>query len=96
MTQLLQKILKLSPSERIIMVEAIWDSLEEKDAWLDISEQTRQLLDRRLDAHHSDPEQGSDWDDTKARIEKLLWCTKSSLSLLLIQILQRLQYNTNT
>lgn len=72
MTQLLQEILKLSPSERIIMVEAIWDSLEEKDAWLDISEQTRQLLDRRLDAHRSDPEQGSDWDDTKARIKKLL------------------------
>jgi putative addiction module component (TIGR02574 family) len=72
MTQLMNEILKLSPSERISIVEAIWDSLADKDTQLDISAETKQLLDKRLEEHHRHPEEGSGWNEVKARIKKHL------------------------
>ena len=51
MTHMMQDILKLSIPERIQMVEAIWDSIEDKGEQLGVSSETIQLLDERLDAH---------------------------------------------
>lgn len=70
MTHLMQDILKLSIPERILMVEAIWDSIAEKDEQLELSAETKQLLDERLDAHKRNPEEGSRWNEVKARIKK--------------------------
>ena len=70
MTPLMQDILKLSVSERILMVEAIWDSIAENEENLEITEETKQLLDERLEAHSKNPEEGSDWAEVKARIKK--------------------------
>jgi len=70
MTHILQDILKLSIPERILMVEAIWDSIEEKGEQLELSTETKQLLDERLEAHTNNPEDGSSWNDVKARIKK--------------------------
>ncbi|HKK81397.1 MAG TPA: addiction module protein [Prolixibacteraceae bacterium] len=66
----MQDILKLSISERILMVEAIWDSIDEKDEQLELSTETKQLLDERLEAHINNPDEGSNWNDVKARIKK--------------------------
>jgi putative addiction module component (TIGR02574 family) len=68
MTQLIQDILKLSVSERILMVETIWNSIIEEDHQLELSSETKQLLDERILDHDSNPEEGSSWDDVKARI----------------------------
>ena len=38
MTRIIEEVLKLSVPERILMVEAIWDSIEEKDELLEINE----------------------------------------------------------
>jgi putative addiction module component (TIGR02574 family) len=54
------------------MVEAIWDSIEEKDELLEINEATKNLLDDRLLAHQNNPQEGSSWSDVKARIKKQL------------------------
>ena len=59
MTQILKDILNLSVSERIIIVEAIWDSILENEETVALSEETRQLLDDRLIAHQNDPNEGS-------------------------------------
>ena len=70
MTHLMNEILKLSPSERISMVEAIWDSLAGNDDLPGVSSETRHLLDSRLEAHNLKPEEGSEWSKVKARIKK--------------------------
>jgi len=72
MTRIIEEVLKLSVPERILMVEAIWDSIEEKDELLEINEATKNLLDDRLKAHENNPNEGSNWTDIKARIKKQL------------------------
>jgi putative addiction module component (TIGR02574 family) len=69
MTQILQDILNLSVSERILMVEAIWDSIPENEETLGLSDDTKQLLDDRLASHLNNPTQGSSWEDVKSRIK---------------------------
>ena len=69
MTQIMQDILKMSVPERILMVEAIWDSIAENDEQVELSAETKQLLDERLEAHKNNPEEGSSWDEVKARIK---------------------------
>ena len=70
MKQMVQDILKLSIPERILLVEAIWDSITEKDELVEISSETRRLLDKRLAAHKNNPEEGSSWNEVKGRIKK--------------------------
>ena len=72
MTQILQDILNLSVSERILMVEAIWDSIPENEETLGLSDETKQLLDDRMSFHLNNPTQGSSWEDVKSRIKNQL------------------------
>lgn len=72
MTQLINEVLKLSPSERISMVEAIWDSLAESADLPGLSPETKQLLNSRLEVHNLQPDEGSEWSEVKARIKKQL------------------------
>lgn len=65
----MQDILKLSVTERILMVEAIWDSIAESDDKLDLTEKVKELLDNRIEAHKDNPNEGSSWADVKARIK---------------------------
>lgn len=69
MTNMMQDILKLSIAERIMMVEAIWDSIAEDQDKVELSSETKELLNGRLEAHKKDPEEGSGWDEVKARIK---------------------------
>lgn len=69
MSQILKDILNLSVSERIIIVEAIWDSISENEETVALSEETRQLLDDRLIAHQNDPNEGYSWEEVKSRIK---------------------------
>lgn len=69
MTQIMQDILRLSVPERILMVEAIWDSIAENDEQVELSAETKQLLDKRLEDHKNNPKEGSTWDEVKARIK---------------------------
>jgi len=68
MTKILDEILKLSVSERILMVEAIWDSIAQNDEQLELSAEISQMLDERLDNHKNHPHEGSGWNEVKARI----------------------------
>lgn len=72
MTQIMQNILKLSVSERILMVEAIWDSIAENNPDVGVTEEVKKLIDQRLDAHAKNPEEGASWEDVKAKIKKQL------------------------
>jgi putative addiction module component (TIGR02574 family) len=67
---LLARALELSPAERILLVEDIWDSLSEDGGALPLTDAQRSHLDERLAAHDNDPEAGSSWDEVRARILK--------------------------
>ncbi len=69
MTQMMHDILKLSVAERILMVEAIWDSIAQNAEHVELSSSTIQILDERLVAHQNHPQEGSSWDEVQLRIK---------------------------
>ena len=54
-------ILRLSISERIQLVQDIWDSIEEVPDSLLLTDEQKDELDRRLDAYHKTPTVCSPW-----------------------------------
>ncbi|OGP56519.1 MAG: addiction module protein [Deltaproteobacteria bacterium RBG_13_52_11b] len=54
-------ILRLSVSERIQLVQDIWDSIAEVPDSVPLTDEEKAELDRRLDAYHKDPNIGSPW-----------------------------------
>ena len=68
--QILEQINQLDPAEKIMLVEAIWDSIASHADNLPLSAEQKDELDRRLASYEADPSGGSLWPDVKARIEK--------------------------
>ena len=64
----LSDVLELSVSERIQLVEDIWDSIGKTPEPAPLREAQRQELDRRLESHRKDPTSGSTWAEVKRRI----------------------------
>ena len=58
----------LSVSERIQLVEDIWDSIAQVPETVVLSDEQKTELDRRLAAYHQHPEAGSPWDSVRERI----------------------------
>jgi len=61
-------ILKLTVSERLDLIDTIWDSITD-DADLPLTDAQRQELDRRLDHYAVNPPPLSSWEEVRARIE---------------------------
>lgn len=66
----LADILELPVSERILLVEDIWDSIAVMPDSVVLTNDQRQEIDRRLEEYHNSPEKGSPWEEVKARIKK--------------------------
>ena len=60
---------KLSVSERILLVQEIWDSIVGDEAAVDVPQSHKDELDRRLAAYDADPRAGPSWDEVKARLQ---------------------------
>jgi putative addiction module component (TIGR02574 family) len=58
----------LTVSERIMLAEALWDSVVAEDAEIELTEAQKKELDLRLAAFDIDKDVGSSWVDVKARI----------------------------
>lgn len=61
-------VLSLSVSERIQLVEDIWDTIAEVPEQVGLSDEQKAELDRRLDAYHQNPDEGSPWGMVRERI----------------------------
>jgi putative addiction module component (TIGR02574 family) len=62
---------ELPISERIQLVEDIWDSIaEETPSALQFSEEERAELHRRLAAHRADPSQSVPWEQVRSELLK--------------------------
>jgi putative addiction module component (TIGR02574 family) len=64
----LADVLELSVSERIQLVEDIWDSLAAAPQPILLTEAQREELDRRLEDYHRRPHEGTPWETVKSRI----------------------------
>lgn len=62
------EIQSLTISERIILAEALWDSVIADDVDIDVTATQREELNRRLAAFEIDQDVGSPWSHVKARI----------------------------
>ncbi|MCL4215685.1 MAG: addiction module protein [Candidatus Hydrogenedentes bacterium] len=54
--------------QRLQLVEAIWDSIAAVPDAVNVPEWHRDELDRRLEAYHANPSEGSPWHEVKKRI----------------------------
>lgn len=61
-------IQSLTVSERIILAEALWDSVISEDVTIDLTSPQLAELNQRLAAFEADQNVGSPWSEVKARI----------------------------
>jgi putative addiction module component (TIGR02574 family) len=69
MAPVIADILKLSIPERILLVEAIWDSIasDAGQSYVLNSDQIK-ILEEELEAYAKNPDEGSSWEEVKRRI----------------------------
>ncbi len=67
----LSKIFKLSVPERVLLVEAIWDSIvgeNDKSYSYNLSKEQIAFLEEELTAYKKNPDEGSSWSEIKNKI----------------------------
>jgi putative addiction module component (TIGR02574 family) len=67
---LLAEILRLSPAERLQIVEDIWTSLSPDD--LKVTDDEMRELERRIARSEDNPARGKSWPEVKERLTKEL------------------------
>lgn len=65
---LLAKALKLSPNDRLQLIEALWDTLSEED--IPVTPEERALLDARLADLEANPGDQNPWSEVRARLDQ--------------------------
>jgi len=63
-------IARLTPAERLQLVEELWDSLCETPEFVPLTDPQRAELDRRLDDLERDGPSGIPWDEVVRQIRK--------------------------
>ncbi|MEL7447905.1 MAG: addiction module protein [Pseudomonadota bacterium] len=64
----IKEILSLSVEERLRLVTTIWDSIAKDSNGLELTEEQKAELDRRLLDLAAKPDAGAPWPEVKARI----------------------------
>ncbi len=59
---------KLSPSEKIRLVEGLWEEIAAEAARLPLTESQRRLLDERIQQHEQSPKDVEAWEKVKKDI----------------------------
>lgn len=62
------EIKQLSVSERLRMVEEIWDSIAADQEMMEVTEAQKNALDRRIASHNAAPGQGKSWEEIRDRL----------------------------
>ncbi len=66
----LKDLLQLSPAERILLAQDLWDSVAHDELPYEMSDELRTLLDERIAAYRRNPRAGHTWDEVKALLRK--------------------------
>ncbi|MBL8793397.1 MAG: addiction module protein [Planctomycetia bacterium] len=64
---LVAQVKALSVDDRLELMHLIWDSLDADQAAVDLTEEQKRELDRRLAANTANPEKVIPWEEVKAR-----------------------------
>ncbi len=59
---------QMTPAERILYVQDLWDRIAEHPEDVDVSEAWKAELDRRLAEHRADPSTVIPWEQVKANL----------------------------
>jgi putative addiction module component (TIGR02574 family) len=59
---------RLTVDERISLIDALWESIEDEAADDGLTPEQREDLDRRMNAYEANPKCGSNWEEVKARL----------------------------
>ena len=65
-----REIFRLSVSERIQLVEEIWDSIAAHPESLPVTEAQKAELDRRLADYRANPNQGRTWEEVRDSLDE--------------------------
>jgi putative addiction module component (TIGR02574 family) len=68
MSDLIPELARLSPRQRLDLIEALWESLDDKD--VPVTEAQRAELDRRIAGFEQDREQSIPWDQLSAELRQ--------------------------
>ena len=68
MSDLIPELARLSSRQRLDLIEALWESLDDKD--LPVTETQRAELDQRSAGFEQDREQGISWDQLSAEFRQ--------------------------
>jgi putative addiction module component (TIGR02574 family) len=61
-------IAEMPIEERIQLVEDIWDSIAELPESVSVPEWHKEELEKRLDAYHANPAEGTPWGEVKDKL----------------------------
>lgn len=64
----LNEIRKLSVEDRIDLIGDIWETLDDADDIDLLSDEQRQMIDDRFEAHRLAPETSIPWEEARARL----------------------------
>ena len=63
-----EEIMQLDISERIVLVEEIWDSIAREEPEIPLTPEEKEILDERLSSLESSPDELLSWDQLKRTI----------------------------
>ena len=69
---LINQIKKLSTSEKILLVEDIWDSITLSENELSVTDNQKKELDKRLLDFKNNPSNGTSWEQVRNRLKSNL------------------------
>lgn len=69
-TATLNEIATFSIEDKILLVQAIWDSIAAEQAYPDLTEAQKKQLDDRMDDYDRNPENVLTWEEVKASIKE--------------------------
>lgn len=68
-TSLLDEVKNLPLSQRIELIEILWESIAQEGYEPELTAAQAEELDRRLSAHHQDPNDVVPWDSIKTDLD---------------------------
>jgi putative addiction module component (TIGR02574 family) len=67
-TNTLSEIIALKVEDRILIVQAIWDSIAAEKAYPELTDEQKQELDRRIADSEANPDNVMTWQEIRASI----------------------------
>ena len=65
---IIEEFRKLRPSEKIRLVQRLWDEIADEATHLPLTDAQKRLLDERIDEHEANPDDVEPWEQARDEI----------------------------